>query len=179
MGEQSQVQDQNQQQPQVDAYAGWKTYTDEQYGFEFRYPKDWNFKASETGGVYNFLDIHLSNIAPSDSPLCMDDFLGMEIQVGNKKETTQSFESFVRQRVLNTNVEGLGPRGEISQTQIGSNKFFKVQYSGWDGCSGPGYFIEQNSQYYTYVFSGAGEKEVANLKNVIENQILSIFKFTK
>jgi hypothetical protein len=39
-------------QTNVDKTAGWKTYTNTQYGFEIKYPSDWNFREYNSGAAF-------------------------------------------------------------------------------------------------------------------------------
>ena len=162
----------------VNSTANWKTYQNEKYGFEMKYPSKWIFDAQSMGGVADFLDIHLNNFRKqNDSPSCQVGFSGLEIQVGIPKEPGQDFETFVRSGVYPAPEPGLGPRGNIEKITIADRPAFKVQFSGWDsGCLGPGYFIEQNdNSRYAYIFTGTYDAK----ENPIINQILSTFKFTK
>ncbi len=45
---------QNQQQTAADETANWKTYKNDQYGFEVKYPSDWETKIFNVGGKYLF-----------------------------------------------------------------------------------------------------------------------------
>ena len=40
--------------PTPDPYAGWKTYTNEEYGFSIKYPGDWYDRGNTTGSYYDF-----------------------------------------------------------------------------------------------------------------------------
>lgn len=149
--------------------ADWKTYTNATYGFEFRYPSDWNFSVSDGGGV---LDIHATNKPDGDERVDCSVFEGLEIQVGLPRDTSKTLKAFVESEVGKYD---LGPNGTIESTLISGYPAFRVQSAGWDGgCGGPGYFIEQDARRYTYVFTGKG----ATVSSNTLDQILSTFKFT-
>lgn len=51
--------------PISDETAGWKTYRNDQYGFEFKYPREYGFSSSETGKAFS----------PGYIPICSRDTL--------------------------------------------------------------------------------------------------------
>jgi len=73
-----------------DPTANWKTYTNSQFGFEFKYPADWklhdspNTKASTNGDYIDIVDISI--IGPNQSPRSgsVDDGASVMFHIGNK-----------------------------------------------------------------------------------------------
>lgn len=152
-----------------DPTANWKTYTNTQYGIEFKYPNNWETDAYDTNANNSF-SIHFTNYKVKDRVDCSK-FIGMEIQAGHTIEG--SFDAFVKSEVNNI---GMGPSGNLTPIIIGGHAAYKVENSGWDSaCGGPGYFIQESSTKYVYIFSGRGKET----DQKIIDQIISTFKFTK
>lgn len=155
----------------------WQTYRNDEYELEFKYPGDWLFDAEETGGVVSFLDIHLSNQESPDIPGCPEGYMGAEIQVGHIKEANMDFTSFVKSQV-STNKNGLNPGGALEQIVVDNHMGFKIEHSGWaSGCTGQGYFIEQNEGQYIYVFTGSYLEETELKENDVIEEIIGSIKF--
>lgn len=53
---------------QSSATADWKTYRNEKYGFEIKYPRNWYFEPHLSNGYFDITDykVGLGNIAPAD-----------------------------------------------------------------------------------------------------------------
>lgn len=128
-----------------------KTYENAKYNFSFQYPENWVFSVTDS----DILDIHVSNIVAADGPQCTPGFAGIEVQVGHKKGANEKFDTLVREQVSQT-PGGLTPSGTLEKFIINGKTAFKVQNAGWgSGCKGPGYFIEQDSTAFIYVFTGS------------------------
>lgn len=127
----------------------WKVYSNEVYGFEFKYPQTWNLDETTT----SFLDIH-ATINTTDGPECPAGFRGIEIQVGLPLDQETDFTYFVRSQTMPSGI-GLYPSGKITEESVKGHQVLKVENSGWDsGCRGPGYFIKQSARKYTYMYTG-------------------------
>ena len=140
----------------VTVFFGWKLYwtiySNEAYGFEFKYPRSWELNQTANG----FLDILVTTNA-TDGPECLAGFRGIQIQVGKLFDQKTDFTSFVRSQVISNGI-GLYPSGKIIEKSVNEHQVFKIQNSGWDSvCSGPGYFIQQGAGRYAYVYTG-GDK---------------------
>ena len=103
---------------------------------------------------------------------CDPGIAALEIQVGHKKSSDQSFESFVNSQV-STQGRGLNPGGKLEKLSINGKVAYKVERSGWDtACVGPGYFIEQqDDDSYTYIFTGSGNSTGTDTTEQIVNSL--------
>jgi len=143
------------------------TYTNTQYNIEVTYPKDWIFEAKilDQTDPNSGLDIHINNPVQLEGNLCVGEngYVGTEIIASiDKTEVTQVTESDFRKFAkkyfaCSDPLGGLGCLGgKIEDVTINGLTGIKGEDSGWDGCSGrPGYVLEQNSDKYMQIFTGA------------------------
>ncbi len=64
--------------PTPDPYAGWKTYTNEAYGFSIKYPRDWYDRGETYGSTYDF-NHNFSYEKLSSNPITMSDLIMIQI----------------------------------------------------------------------------------------------------
>ncbi len=151
-------------------YVGWHMYENNKYGVAFRYPADWSVSVSENAEI---LDIHLANNVSSTSTGSsgLEWSLGkqeMEMQIGHEKDVHQDFDSFIASKLSEGGMGDFG--GPILPFTVEGIQVRKIQDSGWDsGVSGPGYFLEQDSGHYTYIFSGSKSDDYGTIESIIRS----------
>ncbi len=132
--------------------AGWKTYTNTEYGFEFKYPPQFNQIKND------------SRIA-----FVQQDNKGGDIQLEIKLEA------------LNPNsirgIYGIIEKNKLSQVTIGDRTSY-VYTDGDAGCGGPNYRIPLNTMSHLSMIFTDCELQTLYIEPFI-TQILSTFKFTK
>ncbi len=154
--------------PTPDPTAGWKTYTNAEYGFEFKYPGDWNLINLESSRMSDFsiaIDPVLTKIPEGDQPFALQ--LGIYNDLSKldtlklkpvsladylEKYSTQSGHWF-----SNTSSYNVAGVSGYKTTAVGFGNFTD-------------YYFEKNSLIFEIVrFSDKSEIDL----------ILSTFKFTK
>lgn len=141
----------------VDETAGWQTYRNEKYGFEFKYPKDWVFSDAADGQTV----FHSGN---GTLLLSLNLFDGQKLTLNEREK-------------LNKNITG----EEIKTERINFKDVsaLKTEFSG--GPQSPGgdeiYFIKDNKTYIlSFTVTGGFQNIPRDLGD--EDKILSTFKFT-
>lgn len=120
----------------------WDTYR--WSGLEFKYPANWIFSKSDDDRDFHLLNMDYN----SDSLVCEKGFIGMEIQIYNKKanETLQCGEERTS--------------GKKENISIGQNKGYKIEHGGWDAsCAGPGFCIGLDDTTYAWIFTGSDSSD--------------------
>lgn len=148
--------------------AGWKTYTNTPYGFEFKYPKTWTISDNLT---LNTCCLDISNFDPLKKQNERLEKGEVTIEIASyKKSASISLKDFVSSKtymksdikatsVDNVNIAGING---IKSNLIGDGTYY-LPRSSIEGIS-------------ITIFNHPESKE--NFKEII-NQIISTFKFTK
>ncbi|MBI4050436.1 MAG: hypothetical protein HY396_00450 [Candidatus Doudnabacteria bacterium] len=160
-----------------DETAGWKTYRNDEYGFEVKYPEDWGTAELTSGGT-GIIPLRQVAFYPSDKRYTGENAL-FEIWV---YENTKAGLDAVRSRIFPKTVEPFEKRVEEEVRvggQEGKELIAKRQYS-VDGevFTHRLVYVQKNNSIFVfypfYPFGIEGIEEVALL-----GQILSTFRFVK
>ncbi len=154
---------------QTDETADWKTYTNDEYGFEIKYPNSWYFKEVEKGIVDG--GIYFSPYPPDEK----DETGGiaftseaLNISANNLAEKSSLLE-YVK-NYLNLSV---ATKFEIENIKVDGADGIKVRITcDGVGCGNPHWFVMKEEKVYIFN-SGLSDKI-----DVFE-KIISTFKFTK
>lgn len=141
----------------IDETADWKTYTNTQYGFEFRYPSNWNF-VNELGTIC--LRENGKHYPIEEGEVC-----GVSVFAYKTNPNQTSTADLIKNRTHdNPNL-----------------KVYNIQVSGINATRIMGYGDETYFDYKGNTYSISSQYDVLNLPNLknILDQILSTFKFTK
>lgn len=152
--------------------SSWKTYVNNEYGFEFKYPSSWNSKDMSMEGTGNpNLWIHTQNNDESfpmaSSPWNMASYFDVK---SGKISNTTTLESYVSAKDIN--------KIEIGGVQYDAGVPFDDPFSltSSSHVSSIIYIINQNKLYMISYSAANIEEYKNNKKNFID--MLSTFKFT-
>lgn len=147
----------------TDVTAGWLTYTNNTYGFSFKYPKDW--KASDDNKGY----VSLTDTAKS-YPVEGTDMAPIVVQYATDKSGADI------NKYLSTTLKAIL---KTETTKIDSRTAYTVQ-----GATPPNYqnlrIVFDNNNVYTFVSNGISLKaqDPTSSINTTFNQLLKTVKFT-
>jgi hypothetical protein len=141
----------------IDQTAGWKTYTNTQYGYEIKYPKDWSISTSSGGlGIY-------CNFQNGDKKCEGLENVGIGVPGPGIGITVKqvSFADFTKDYVVN------------------NKEYYLLDgATGWKFSGGP--VISVGSSDYIFATKNSNSYIITYVSMApIQNQIISTFKFTK
>jgi hypothetical protein len=165
-----------------DATANWKTYTNTQYGFEFKYPNNWAETGGSIGGNKAPFKIILSSPEKKDTPMGKLDT--DSIEVAAYPTITDILNDYLDpNKIAATNLlDFLTKAKAVHAIDVGD--FQAIQFNGLPAfgviltgeSSYYSIFLESNNLIYEILFPQAKN---STLLTAADNQILSTFKFTK
>lgn len=138
--------------PEIDI-SNWKTYSNEEYGFEFKYPEDFKVYDDYPDKSAVFIGTSETNRSPNE---------GVSMKIIDKEITVAIDEAKNRDEITNVLEE--------KKDFLNGIEFNKLVLT-----SAIGY----NDAHYFFVKSGKNYEIILDNDNEIQNQILSTFKFTK
>lgn len=155
----------------TDKTAGWKTYTNNDYGYSFKYPADWSAQQSSSQTSTNCKTICASaSFSGSNSfwtqVTDLDEFAS---SIQNGTFTDKSLLGYVR---YSQSKDGL------TETTVNDNAVVKMKTTNLDDSNGysTGFFLLKNSKIYA-VYANYSKTDTSS--GDILNSILSTFQFTK
>lgn len=141
-----------------DATANWKTYTNDKYGFEFKYPQEWTVGDTSTGAGYSVFEY---SVYPNYD-LNKNYGAGPLLQIYLDKRSLTEY-------LANTNFSN-----KLNYTLDGK-KGFVVNFPEKIGLYRPIYIFEKDGKAFVIIINITEGTDIG-MKEV--NQILSTFKFT-
>lgn len=175
----------------VDETAGWRTYTNTQYGFEFKYPQSLDLKtADDNCSEVPALECHGFEIYIASSSVPIMTFGVDELGSALITQDADSYESLraeiIKSRVTISNSNGIIIYKHVEYRGDGKT-IYNVRYS--MNKSGTDFFEQSNpddSLYDGYVYFSSSDyfdertsDSNFQLNQKTAEQILSTFKFTK
>ncbi len=139
--------------------AGWKTYTNSQYGYQIDYPQTASVSAMENA-VYPGLDVTIKD----------NDNFQMTVSTRSSEKTLQQYLAEYDSRSISA--------GDAKELNVGGLQAFQRKEialgPGWDNIVT---YLKKDDAVVAFVLSGRYEYDDKSI--VLYNQILSTFKITK
>lgn len=160
--------------------SDWKTYTNTEYGFEFKYPGDWHFKQDSLNNQVGLLLLDPPEVSPNnhndtDLPYVFMISLYPDISYLDwRRLGAKNLDDFISK--YSSSVDDPYIK-DIENISIGINKWYKANAGPNVFGGGEFYFIEKGNKIY--------EVKLFNLVGAewqysdVTSQILSTFRFTK
>ncbi len=148
--------------PTPDKTANWKTYTNAQYGFEFKYPTGW--VANEYSKLGWSLDLHEATNSKNSVLI-----------------TEAGLTNFVSQGSAEKNAEYMNKNKPDGFTEIpigGGEGFYGTISRDLGGLPEADAYLVGKDHIFLMIIGQYGDKSLAQSESFL-NQILSTFKFTK
>lgn len=185
---------------EADETADWEVYRNEEYGWEIKYPQDWETEIWEkTEGQYSMYDFQLKLRKMGDQEeykkcigkSCVFYFPDFKIQISPTAEKT--IDDFI-EKEKQAHLQGIGAYGKITEEMTVDGERALRLATCVEMASREGPVVLKNSYIYKFLMpykcipvSGPGEPEDSELVSFFEdlekvydpihNQILSTFKF--
>lgn len=165
----------------ADATANWKTYTNDTYGFSFKYPSDWTATESTTFPSA-LISIGIDTPSRKEANKCHGD--GCDSPNSMAVRYYESIDKFNSEGGYSSLTDYLnGNTGSdtkkyssYNQMKIGRESGYKAVAGNNTFGGGTYYYIAKNDGKILEIWMFDGDKEVTP---IIDSQILSTFQFTK
>ncbi len=152
--------------------SDWKTYRNEEYGFEVKYPKEWNIKKSMIGGVSPVFDFISPELATLLRQHKVDYFCDISIRyypsILNESENTDGATNLKDMISQNHMITPIGP------ALLGGENATEVIRGGY-GAYYTLLSLHKNHLYEVFFCNRESKEKL----NDIDKEILSNFKFMK
>jgi hypothetical protein len=156
----------------TDETAGWKTYTNTELGFSFKYPADW-ISVEDNSANYN--QARIAIVSPETNK--SDNMLGYDIIINYYPTVADESRNKARKLGATSLNELISKDSEILKIgEINLGNVMGIDYISIGMIPNYEMAVERNNHLYNIAFANNQTKE--SLTSV-EKQILSTFQFTK